>query len=119
MPGCSPTNGPFNVTGRVVKGGVPLTVPDDEYVRVTFFPVTADGGAPKNTYAAAYNRQDGGFRATGGDGKGIPPGKYRVAVEHEKNRRDVLKGAYDGDRTPFEFEIDRKTRAIVLDLDQK
>ena len=111
--------GRLNVTGKVLKGGAPLTVPEDEYVRVTFFPVTADGGPPKNTYAASYDGKSGTFRATGADGQGIPPGKYRIAVEHEKNRRDLFKGAYDGDHSPFEFDIDRRTKPLVIDLDKK
>lgn len=117
--GCSRGDGKLNVTGKVVKGGAALAVPEEEYVRVTFFPVTTDGGPPKNTYAASYNRSDGTFRATGGDGKGIPPGKYRVAVEHEKRGGDAFKGAYDGDRSRFEFDIDRKTKPLVIDLDKK
>ena len=116
--GCG-SDGKLHVTGKILKGGAPLTVPDDEYVRVTFFPVTADGSGPKNTYAASYNGKDGTFRAIGGDGQGIPPGKYRVAVEREKNRRDLFKGTYDGDRSPFEFDIDRKTRSLLIDLDKK
>jgi hypothetical protein len=116
--GCSQGDGRLNVTGKIVKGGAAFTVPEDEYVRVTFFPITA-GGPPKNTYAASYNRNDGTFRAIGGDGKGIPPGKYKVAIEHEKNKRDQFKGAYDGDRSPFEFDIDRKTKPLVIDLDKK
>jgi len=115
--GCG-RDGKLHVTGKVMKGGAPLTVPEDEYVRVTFFPVS-EGGPPKNTYAASYNHKDGTFRAIGGDGQGIPPGKYRVAVEHEKNRRDLLKGAFDGDRSPFTFDIDRATKPLVIDLDKK
>ena len=111
--------GRLNVMGKVLKGGAPLTVSEDEYVRVTFFPVTADGGPPKNTYAASYDGKSGTFRATGADGQGIPPGKYRIAVEHEKNRRDLFKGGYDGDHSPFECDIDRRTKPLVIDLDKK
>src|SRR6476469_6538313 len=110
MTGCS-RGDKLQITGKVMKAGAPLTVPEDEYVRITFFPVT-EGGPPKNTYAASYNGKDGTFRAIGGDGQGIPPGKYRVAVEHEKNRRDLLKGAFDGDRSPFTFDIDRGTKPL-------
>jgi hypothetical protein len=117
--GCGKSDGKLNVTGKVVKGGAPLKVPEEEYVRVTFFPVTADGGPPKNTYASNFNRADGTFRAVGGDGQGVPPGKYRVAVEHVKKGGDALKGAYDGDRSPLMFEIDRKTGPLLLDLDKK
>jgi hypothetical protein len=117
--GCGRGDGKLNVIGKVLKGGAPLTVPEEEYVRVTFFPVTEDGSAPKNTYAAIFNRGDGTFRALGGDGKGVPPGKYRIAIEYLKNGRDALKGAYDGDRSPFVFEVNRKTKSLTIDLDKK
>ncbi len=119
LAGCGANDGKMNVTGKVLKGGAPLSVPEEEYVRVTFFPVTDGGAPPKNTYAASYDRGAGTFKAIGADGKGIPPGKYRVAVEHLKGRGDALKGAYDGDRSPLVFDIDRKTGPLVLDLDKK
>ena len=109
----------LNAKGRIVKGGAPFTVPEKEVVRVTFFPVTADGKPPANTYASAFNGADGTFRAVGPDGKGIPPGKYRIAVEHEVKRKDVFRAAFDGNRSPFVFDIDSNTKEIVLDLDEK
>jgi hypothetical protein len=112
-------DGRLNARGRIVKGGTPFTVPEDEYVRVTFFPVTADGSPPRNTYAASYNGTDGTFRAVGPDGKGIPPGKYRIAIAHEGKRKDQFNGAYDGDRSPFVFDIDSSTKEMVIDLDRK
>lgn len=116
--GCGGGSGKLKVAGKIVKGGAAFAVPEEEYVRVTFFPVT-DGGPPKNTYAATYNGKDGSFVATGGDGLGIPPGKYRIAVEHEKKGGDAFKGAFDGDRSPFTFDIGRATKSLVIDLDRK
>jgi hypothetical protein len=116
--GCN-GNGRLNTRGRIVKGGTPFTVPEAEYVRVTFFPVTEDGKPPKNTYAATYNGAEGTFRAVGPDGKGIPPGKYRIAVEHERNRKDLFRSAYDGDKSPFMFDIDASGKEIIIDLDKK
>jgi hypothetical protein len=118
LSGCG-GDGRLTTRGRIVKGGAPFTVPEQERVRVTFFPVTADGRPPLNTYIAVYNRADGSFRASGPDGKGVPPGKYRIAVEHERKRKDLFKGAYDGDRSPFVFDIDSGTKDLVLDLDKK
>jgi hypothetical protein len=117
--GCGSGDGKLPITGKILKGGVAFTVPDEEYVRVTFFPVTADGGPPKNTYAASYNGKVGAFQAIGGDGHGIPPGKYRIAIEHEKKGGDAFKGAFDGDRSPFQFDIDRHTSPLIIDLDKK
>jgi hypothetical protein len=118
LSGCG-GDGRLNTRGKIVKGGNPFTVPDEEYVRVTFFPVTTDGKPPANTYAAVYDGTKGTFRAVGPDGKGIPPGKYRIAVEHEAKRKDKFGGVYDGDRSPFVFDIDSATKEIVIDLDKK
>jgi hypothetical protein len=112
-------NGRLNTRGRIIKGGAAFTVPEEEYVRVTFFPVTSDGKPPRNTYASTYNGADGTFRAVGPDGRGIPPGKYRIAVEHERNRKDLFRSAYDGDKSPFVVEIDSTTKEIVIDLDKR
>ncbi len=118
--GCGANDGRLNARGRIVKGGTPVTVGEDEYIRVTFFPVTADGRPPKNTYAASYDGTKGTFQAVGPDGKGIPPGKYRIAVEHEgAKRKDQFHGAFDGDRSPFVFDVDSNTKEIVIDLDKR
>jgi hypothetical protein len=117
--GCKSGDGRLATKGRIVKGGAPFTVAEPEFVRVTFFPVTPEGVAPLNTYIAAFNGADGSFRASGPDGKGIPPGKYRIAVEHERKRKDLFKGTFDGVRSPFVFDIDANTKEIVIDLDTK
>ena len=84
-----------------------------------FFPVTPEGGPPLNTYIAAFNPSDGTFRAVGPDGNGIPPGKYRIAVEHSRKRKDLFHGSFDGEHSPFVFDIDASTQDIVIDLDKK
>ena len=106
-----------NATGRVIKGGKPLTVPDDDFVRVLFVPYTEPGTNPKTCYLAEYDNAAGTFRALGPDLKGVPPGKYRITVAHEKGKKDLFKGAYDLPKTPFVFDIDSSTSEIVLDLD--
>jgi hypothetical protein len=117
LSGCG-GDGRLNAKGRIIKGGAAFTVPEGEYIRVTFFPVTADGKPPENTYAGTYNREDGTFRAVGPDGKGIPPGKYRIALEYLKKKKDLFKGAFDGDRSPIIREVAQGSGEIVIDLDQ-
>ena len=109
----------LNTKGRIVKGGGPFTVPQGEYVRVIFFPVTADGKPPQNTYIATYNGADGTFRAVGPDGKGIPPGKYRIALEHVRKKQDLFNGNYDGNKSPFVFDVNSSTGELLIDLDKK
>src|SRR3954469_21186198 len=90
LTGCGGSDN-FNLRGKVVRGGEPFTVPKDETVRVTFYEQTADGKMGKNAHIAAYDGATGTFRVVGRDGTGLLAGKYRVAVEHEKKRRDLLK----------------------------
>jgi hypothetical protein len=116
LSGCG-GDGKLKARGKVVKGGIPFTVPEEEYVRITFYPVLPDGKFGANTYAAVYSNNDGSFSVFGADGRGLPPGKYRAAVEHERKRKDVFRGAYDADRSPFVFDIDAKNMELVIDLD--
>jgi hypothetical protein len=53
----------------------------------------------------------------GPDGKGIPPGKYRLALEHLKKKQDLFRGAFDGDRSPIVREVTNNSQEILIDLD--
>ncbi len=117
LSGCG-GDGRLNVKGRVLRNGAALKTTEPDFVRVIFFPVTTDGRPPKNTYLAAYDGGDGTFEAIGPDGHGVPPGKYRVAVELSRKRKDLLKGAFDGDHSPFVFDVDAGTKELVLDLEK-
>ena len=112
-------SGKLKARGQILKGGAPFTVPEEEYVRITFHPIPADGQRATNTYVAVYNHSDGRFTVVGADGNGLPPGKYRVAVEHERKRRDLFKGAYDAEKSPFVFDVDSSGKEIVIDLAKK
>jgi len=118
LAGCG-GNGRINTKGRIVKGGQAYTVPAEDHVRVTFYQLNPDGTTGKNSYAATFNNADGTFRATGPDGRGIPPGRYQVCVEHLRKRTDLFCGAFNNDATPFVFDIDSKTKELVIDLDQR
>jgi hypothetical protein len=113
--GCG--DGRLQTPGRVVRNGQPLIPKDDESVRVTFVPILPDGQKPRDHYFAEFNPSDGTFRPAGKDKKGMPPGKYRVAVEFKQNKQDVFAGQFDENRSPFVFDVDSGTREIVIDLD--
>ena len=117
LTGCG-GDGRLNVKGRLLKNGQALKLTDPDFVRVIFFPVTTDGRPPKNTYLAAVDDDDGTFEAVGPDGRGVPPGKYRIAIELNRKRKDMLKGSFDGDRSPFVFDVDSSTKELVIDLDK-
>jgi hypothetical protein len=104
--------------GRVEKGGAPFLPGKDEFVRVTFVPIQPDGKRAEDFYVAQVNREDGTFQVAGKNLQGMPPGKYRVAVELDRHRSDQLKGKFDAERSPFVFEVDARTLEIVIDLDR-
>jgi hypothetical protein len=118
LAGCG-GDGRLHTAGRVVKDGRPYTVPADEHVRVTFYQLNPDGTSGKNSYIAEFHNSDGTFRAIGPDGRGIPPGRYQVCLEHLRKRTDLFRGAFNNDATPFVFDIDSKTKELVIDLDRR
>jgi hypothetical protein len=106
----------MNIKGRVLKNGTAFTVPEDDFVRVTFVPVSEDGKNPLTCYIADYDNKAGTFKALGPDLAGIPKGKYRITVEHERKKTDLFKGAYDLKNSPFVFDINSNNQQLVLDL---
>ena len=114
--GCG--EGHMNTKGRIMKGGAAFTVPEDDFVRVTFIPVMENGQNPLTCYIAEYNNKEGTFKVLGPDLTGIPKGKYRITVAHERKKTDLFKGAYDIGTTPFVFDITSNTQDIVIDLDK-
>jgi Dockerin type I domain len=109
-------SGKLQTKGRLLKDGAPLVPAQDEIVRILFVPLPEGGARVTDFYVATFNRNDGTFQAVGNDGKGMPPGKYRIAIEHLKDKKDLLKGALSPERSPIMRDVDAKTGEIVLDL---
>jgi hypothetical protein len=114
--GCG--DGKLRTRGRLMKGGQPFVPKEDEKIRVTFVPVLPDGKPPADHYHAEFNRTDATFQSAGKDKKGMPPGKYRVAVEFKQKNRDAFGGKFDENRSPFVFDVDSGSPEIVIDLDK-
>jgi hypothetical protein len=115
--GCGPVM--LKTKGRLLKGGAPLTPAQGEIVRVMFVPVAEGKDPVKDYYVAQFDPADGTFQVVGKDGRGMPPGKYRVTVSLEgaRNKNDRLGGAFDEDNTPFVREVTPSTPDLTLDLD--
>lgn len=94
------------VTGTIVKDGKPLDVPNREAglgnVLVSLVPL---GPSPKAAEHALAGK-DGSFKILG-PGRGIPPGKYRLAVQQQDRGpgSDMLKGRFSEKSSPVEVEI--------------
>jgi hypothetical protein len=116
LTGCG-GDGRLRTAGKVLKGGQPFIPKNDESVRVTFVPILADGTPPRDHYHAIFEPADATFWAAGKDLGGLPPGKYRVAIIYQKNKKDLMGGKFDENRSPFVFNIDSGTKELVIDLD--
>jgi hypothetical protein len=66
-----------------------------------------------------YNRTDGSFEVVGSDGKGLPPGIYKVGLELMKKKSDKWGGAYSPVKSPITVEVKRSGDEVVVDLDTK
>ncbi len=117
MTGCG--DGRLRTKGRLLKSGQPFIPPEGEYLQITFVPIRSDGQPVPDYYYAEVDQTTGTFRPAGKDLKGMPPGKYRVAVELMKKKKDQFGGKFDTIRSPFVFDVDGQTKEIVIDLDKQ
>ena len=104
--------------GRLLKGGQAFIPRKGEVFRSSLSPSCR--GKPRHTISTSrwWIRQPERSRPAGKDLKGMPPGKYRVAVELMKKKKDLFGGKYDVEKSPFVVDVDANTKEIVIDLDK-
>lgn len=119
LSGCKPVEkGPptFTVSGRVTKGGEPL--PLDEAmaraaaasVRLTFY--MFDDNNMLVSSNSTQTQIDGTFTI----GR-LPPGRYRVGIEHYNGPpNDLLRGRF-GERSPIDIDVQADVPDFVIELD--
>jgi len=90
--------------GQVLVDGKNYQVGPREQLMVVFYP---DEASPKSTFPAEV-KSDGSFQTLGMDGKGIPPGKYRVAIS----------SPYGGGTVPIPKELGTPQSPIVREVVQ-
>jgi hypothetical protein len=100
------------VTGRVVENGQPYRPGKAAQVELTFF--SAD---PPLAFLAFLNA-DGTFAAEGADGKGLPPGTYKVALSSPGG--SVFRGQFTRENTPLTVELaPNSTVDLTIDVGKK
>jgi hypothetical protein len=112
--GCS--GGLTRAKGRVIKGGEPYHPPEGGSLLIDFAPVDSLDSSHSDSYAAQYDPTDGTFKVVGKDGKGLPPGKYRVGIQLMKKKEDLLGGQLTTSKSPLLFDVAGDD--IVIDLDK-
>jgi len=118
--GCGGSGGEevVEVKGRLTNAGQPLEVQGKEVglglVQLQFYRLGPDGKPSTDPEGARLDDQ-GNFTLPGRDGKGIPPGCYRIAV-HQWDpypQVDRLEGKFDVEKSPITREIDGKSEVII------
>lgn len=126
--GCGSGVKKVEVTGKVVDGGQPYVVPEEEYeeggccVQLEFCTLDESGDFADEAERFSVNaKSDGSFLVDGNDGDGIPVGKYRVALRRrtgemtESGSDDLFNGKFEPENSPFEFDI-TDDQEIVIDI---
>jgi len=126
--GCGDGITRVTVTGKVVDGGEPYVIPEDEYeeggccVELEFCHLDESGEFEGDRFSVIA-KSDGSFLVDGYEGDGIPLGKYRVALRRptgemtEDGIDDLFNGKFEPDNSPFEFDItETQKEPIVIDI---
>ena len=108
----------LKIKGQVVKDGKNFVPEEGQAIQIVFTPISPDGKPARNLYVAVVDNKTGSFFAAGQQLQGMPPGKYRAGIELRKGKKDLLGDKFNLEDSPFVFDIDEKTRPIVIDLDK-
>jgi hypothetical protein len=130
------------VTGKLLKGGANYQPPTGQIVYVTFVAMELKDESGKSipggdAFMADLDQARGTFSVPGNDRRGIPPGKYRIAVTQKLTREtfdasapkpkrgakaadretDTLKNQFGIDNSPIVREV-TGSGEIIIDLDR-
>jgi hypothetical protein len=121
--GCGSGGKLVQVTGKVVDGGTPVTISEEDYeeggscLEIILIPLDDEGNIATADAQGAYCKPDGTFVIE--EGLGIPPMKYRVAVFHRGETNDdsgdLWKNKFDEENSPFVYDI-TEDMELVIDI---
>ena len=104
--------------GRLLKSGQALAAPEGEFFHVILSPSRRMESRRPISIVALVDQAAGTFTVAGKDLKGVPPGKYRVAVEWMKKRRISFAASSTPSILRSSSTFDSSTKEIVIDLDK-
>jgi hypothetical protein len=108
--GCGGGSDGVWVTGKLLKGGAPYVAPTGQLVSVTFVGLEIHDAAGKSlpsgeSYWAEVDQSASTFSVPGPERRGIPLGKYRVAVT-QKMTREAFNAANPNPKKGVDRETD-------------
>jgi hypothetical protein len=105
--------GKRKVRGKVVQNGQPMQLSEKGVFVISF--IAASDTAGKNPEPTKPNN-DGTFEVVGRDGKGIAPGKYKVAVEacDPYPGNDKLGGKFTPAKTTLQVDVGKGE--VIVDV---
>jgi hypothetical protein len=113
--GCGPGDPRFIAKGHMILDGKPFQTNERGAIRMFFQPLSETG---TESFSAEYNGEEGSFKVLGKDLKGIPPGKYRVAIQLIKDGNDVFHNKLAGLKSPITCELVDAQSEVTIDLDE-
>jgi hypothetical protein len=139
LSGCGERDNSNWVTGKLLKGGAKYVPPKGQLVSVTFIGLEIQDSSGKKIqggepFSAEVDQENGTFSVPGRDRRGIPPGKYRVAVTQKMTREafaaanprpkrgvdretDMLADKFGLGTSPIIREVNR-AQELTIDLDR-
>jgi hypothetical protein len=122
LAGCGGGGG-VKLQGRLIKDDKPLAGGESNPLSVTFRGGAVDPTDPGKSFDAVVDAE-GAFVVEPPDGKGVPPGKYRVIVRNPQAGPRGVKPPWlapiADDRSPLEYEVGKEpTQKIVIDVTKK
>jgi hypothetical protein len=109
-PGCSSGPRLVRVKGQLMYNQKPLPISPKAGVSVWFITMDAGDNPPLFTAEQPLNREDSTFVVSGHDGRGIPIGKYRIAVSQK------MAGQLPPDVEAMNETFSRKSSPIVREV---
>jgi len=128
FPGCGGPGDGLWVTGKLMKAGAAYSAPAGQLLGITFVVVEVNDKAIKGVqqgdqFRADYDPTGGTFSVPGPEGKGIPAGKYRVALIQKLSREafnaanpKLGRGTPDREADMLNDKYGVATSPIVVDL---
>jgi hypothetical protein len=108
--GCSSGARLVRVKGQLMYNQKPLPVSPKTGITVWFTAVDAGDNPPFFTAEQPFNREDSTFVVAGHDGRGIPIGKYRIAVSQK------MAGQLPPDVETMNETFSRKSSPIIREV---